>query len=263
MFFIVSCNNEGSNSRPASGASGFKDNSFPPPNMNQGGTGSTGGGNGIDGKPLESYIDRELKSKKYFIDFVQPLFINLAKEFPRLAADFYHLLNERDWYFVPSKLESVSKNILGAYGITDQYALQDLNKIWINSIEFNKMTDRDQATLIIHEIIMGIGLLKYKTHQDQCIAKAAVVLFSEDKASENDFDMMGISEKKLTEYNKAKEHCREVYAYINGIQNEKFVLDSNDYDFIRKIVSLLVAEKIDFKEIKSLIKSNQFREYSD
>lgn len=213
--------------------------------LQQGGTDSTGGGNGIQGKPLDDYI-LNVREATAFTNYVTPLIQDLSLNYPELAADFYHISIERDWYFVPTDLDQISKNILGVYARTDQMALQDLNKVMVDSHLFNKMQERDQAILLVHEVIMGIRLLKYKKTQDLCMANAARVI-----VSENDF-------KK---YEDLKKKCRVTYPIIPGTQNEKFSLNSDDYDFIRKLVRKITAPVINYSELKSLIEDNKFRDY--
>lgn len=215
--------------------------------VQQGGTDSTGGGNGINGKPLDDYIFNVRKIPAY-INYVVPLIEDLSLYYPELAADFHHLSIERDWYFLPTDLDQISKKILGVYARTDQIALQDLNKIMINSHMFDKMQEQDQATLLVHEIVMGIRLLKYKKTQDLCMATAARII---------------VAENNVEHYDKAKKKCREIYPFIPGTQNEKFSLTSDDYDFIRKLVSKIISAEINYLELKSLIEDNHFRDYKD
>lgn len=217
-------------------------------NEHTGGTDSTGGGNGLKGRPLDSYIERNIEAKPYYTNYVLPLMKTLATSYPRLAADFYHITHQRDWYFMPTELEEISRNILGTYGKTDQLALQDLNKIWIDSNKFDAMSEQDQATLVIHEIMMGVRLMKFKHKQDQCIAKSALAIFSESPTKS---------------YNDLKKACRKTYPMITGIQKEKFDLNSNDYDLIRKLVSLLDRENPDVEEVKDLIETSNYRNYND
>ncbi len=230
-------------------------NAPPTNNLQQGGTDSNGGGNGLNGKLLESYIDRNLKSRVYYVTYLKPLIETLAAEYPYLAADMIHIASERDWYFVPAELEQISKNILGTYAGTDQYALQDLNKIWVNSILFDKMeSDLDRATLVLHEMIMGIRLMQYKNTQDLCIAKAARVFVAKSDKSIEELEKYYIQKKS---------ECRITYPIIPGLEKQKFKLHDEDYDLIRKIVSMLVAEKLEVKEIKSIIEAHKFRIYED
>lgn len=213
--------------------------------LQQGGTDNTGGGNGIEGKPLDDYI-LSIRELSAFSNVVQPLINDLSQNYPELAADFYHLSIERDWYFVPTDLDQISKNILGIYARTDQIALQDLNKIMVDSNLFTEMKEHDQAILLVHEIVMGIRLLKFKHTQDLCMAKAARILVIENASSK---------------YADQKKKCRETYPFIPGTQSEKFSLNSDDYDFIRKLVKKITAPEINYPELKSLIEDNKFRNY--
>lgn len=213
----------------------------------EGGTDNTGGGNGVGGKPFESYIEKDIESKPYFSDGVKPLIQKIAEVEPKLAADFYHITLERLWYFVPTELENISSNILGSYGKHEQYALQDTNKVWINSIFFDKMSQSEQSTLMIHEIVMGIRLLRYTNKQDQCIAKAARLL---------------IGDSNRSAYREQRRKCRRAFPITVG-EAPRFKLDRGDYDLIRKLVSLLDRNQPDVEEVLSLMESTGFRKYED
>ncbi len=242
-FLLISCqgNNPAMSKSTATNATSSHED--------MGGTDSTGGGNGVNGKPLDFYIERDIENKPYYVDHILPLMKDIYPVFPRLAADFYHLTHQRDWYFVPIKLKEISRKILGTYGKTDQLALQDLNKIWIDSNQFDQMDENSQATLVIHEIVMGIRLMKYKNKQDHCLSKAALVMFEES------------SDKS---YNDRKRMCRKYYPLPNIFQGDtKFDLNRDDYDLIRKIVALLDRANPDVEEVKELIESTNLRDYND
>lgn len=220
-----------------------------PNNHETGGTDNTGGGNGARGRALDSYIEKNLTETPAFKNHVQPLIEILSREYPRLAADFYHITYQRDWYFIPVELDEISKNVLGTYAKTDQYALQDLNKIWIDKNKFEAMTSvQDQGTLLIHEIMMGIRLMHFQAKQDHCIAKAALLIF---QPVEN------------KNYGDQRRSCRRTYPVIDGSRNLKFKLSADDYDLIRKLVSLLDRTKPDIAEVQSLIEAHSFRSYRD
>ncbi len=218
-----------------------------PTQQSEGGVDQTGGGNGLNGIALDKFIEPVTEKEAY--KNVQQIITTLTTKFPRLAADFYHIANNRDWYFVPVTLPEISRNILGTYAPTDQLALQDLNKIWIDKIKFDQMTIEDQSILIIHEIMMGVRLIKYKSRQDTCIAKAALYMLS-TPANDN-------------EYKNEKTFCRKNYPVLDGVQNSNFSLSTDDYDLIRKLVSKLIQEPIDTDEIISLIETYKYRDYSD
>jgi hypothetical protein len=212
-----------------------------------GGTDQVGGGNGIDGIPLDAFI-QDIQKNSGYKNKIEPLIQKLSTLYPQLAADIYHLSHQRDWYFVPGKLAAISQNILGTYAPTDQIALQDTNKIWIDKNQFSIMNEDNQAVLILHELIMGVNLLQYKHRQDQCIAKAAILLFSENGPEK---------------YSNEKKFCRNTYPMIEGTANEKFDPKAINYDKIRRVVSVLIQDEIDIAEIKALFKNYKIREYED
>ena len=213
-----------------------------------GGVNEGGGGNGVNGIPLDAFIDRNFDQNEAYKLKVQPLIAILSKKIPRLAADFYHLTHQRDWYFVPGQLESIPQNILGSYTKTDQFALQDLNKVWIDKLQFEKMSLENQGILLVHELMMGVRLMQFKHRQDKCIAKAALAVFEENG---------------LKKYSEDKKYCRETYPIIDGLQNEKFNLTSLDYDMIRKVVALIDRAQPDTDEAEAIIKAYKLRDYSD
>lgn len=214
------------------------------PQPAEGGTDNAGGGNGVNGKPFESYIEKNIESKPYFAQQILPLISKIYELDKRLAADFYHITLERVWYFVPTEIDKISNVILGSYGKHDQFALQDLKKVWVNSLLFDQMSESSQATLMIHEIIMGLRLMRYNHKQDQCIAKAALSLFDD-------------TSRKT--YGTEKRKCRREYPYISGAETPRFRLNSDDYDLIRRIVSLLDRQSPDVEEAISLMESNGYR----
>lgn len=212
-----------------------------------GGVDDAGGGNGIDGKPLDEFIDRNFAKKSVYINVVEPVIEKLKIGFPELAADFIHLTNRRDWYFVPGELEKIPNQILGAYAKLDQYALQDTQKVWIDNISYEKMNERSQGILLLHEMMIGVRLLKYKHKLDLCIADSTRLLF------EN---------KDVNKYKEAFNKCVKTYPFLDGItKDESFQLDKDDYELIRRIVSFLILDEIDYDELRHLIKDYKVRLY--
>lgn len=264
---LFSCSKPGANGGTnAGGADGTGVIAGPPTGGGGlGGTSSNGGGNGLKGRALESYIVHDLNKQSYYTAFIAPLIMQLTDEYPQLAADFVYMTRERDWYFIPSEIDQISKNILGTYAATDQMAIQDLNKVWVNSLLFDKMaSDEDKATLIVHEILMGVRLMQFKNKQDLCIAKAArhLVRSKPEEISKKD-DTVTLQPGSEARYTQDKDDCRKTYPLLSGVQKQNFNLVNEDYDLIRKIVSLLTTQPVDFREVKSLIETNHFRSYED
>lgn len=213
-----------------------------------GGVDEAGGGSGINGKPLDEFIDRQFDKKNAYAKIVVPIIQKLQTGFPELAADFIHLTQRRDWYFVPGQLDKIPQVVLGAYAKYDQYALQDTNKVWIDDIEYKIMNERSQGILIVHELVMGVRLLKYKHGQDRCIANITKILFEENGADK---------------YKLAFKQCVIQYPIIDGVsKDQSFKLNNDDYELIRRIVSFLIQDEIDYDEVRYLIKSNNIRDYN-
>lgn len=219
-----------------------------PPENNPGGkVDDGGGGSGTSGKTLDEFIDREIQKRAPYVNVVKPVIEQLKNSFPELAADLIHITIRRNWYFVPGELEKIPQNILGAYAKMDQYALQDTRKIWIDDIQYKQMEERSQGALILHELIMGVRLMKYKHRQDHCMAEAAKVLLVPNSESE---------------YRKKISECSKTYPILDGFNgDEGFNLNKGDYEVIRGIVSHLLAETIDVDEVKFLIDNYGVRIY--
>jgi hypothetical protein len=211
-----------------------------------GGVDEAGGGSGVNGKPLDEFIDRQFDQKPAYRNVVRPIIERLKQGYPELAADFIHLSKRRDWYFVPGELERIPQLILGAYAKYEQYALQDTNKIWIDNKEYSQMSERSQGILLVHELTMGVRLLKYKHGQDRCIANATQFLFESDGESK---------------YRSAFKSCTSQYPIVDGVtKDQSFRLNNEDYEVIRRIVSFLIQEEIDFEEVRHLIRNHHIRD---
>ena len=130
----------------------------------------SGGGNTADGKALESYL-------------VDP---STLPGFTKLTAQFRVLNANRDtelllaatlrknWYFVPGPLSTLPANRVGSAVAVDQAALQDFSAVWIDSTLFGNLKEEEQATLLLHEIILSYRL--YPLNSD--LARCRVVWYS-------------------------------------------------------------------------------------
>ena len=134
----------------------------------------SGGGNGLRGRPLESYRS-DIRENQHYKEHVFPLLVELAARFPRLASDLFHIARERRWYLIPGSLRAIPSERIGVHFGTDQLALQNLGEIWINEKSFAEMRqDQDRALLILHELLMGVVLMRYQDALDQCLSAIAV-----------------------------------------------------------------------------------------
>lgn len=146
------------------------------------GTGDlSGGGNGIYERMYESYI-REPRDLPAFKEILAPMFENLARksdaEHARAAKAGesetkagFSLFFGKKWFFVPTELQAINEKALGVNMTaqrTQQLAFQKDRSIWVNSLIFDRMGKRDQATLIMHEMLMSVYLMRFKTISDIC-----------------------------------------------------------------------------------------------
>lgn len=130
------------------------------------GTLDSGGGNTYRGLPLESYIQKP-EDLPAFQSLVKPI---LAKINPYTAGVLEHVLKKKTWYFVPGKLSELPASKIGSAVKVEQGALQDFRQVWVASEIFEAMEARDQARLLMHELLMGFRLLRFDSVQNECVA---------------------------------------------------------------------------------------------
>lgn len=134
------------------------------------GGGDLGGGNGILGKPLETYRIR-IDHTEEFRDFLQPVLMRVEKKLPLLALEMWHVIQRRAWYFVPVKLQTLPADLIAVGFATEQLALQTHQSVWFDMDEFRKMDRRARAQLLLHEVVMGLKILNFSSYSDQCEAR--------------------------------------------------------------------------------------------
>lgn len=143
------------------------DRAAPNPAFDQTGTGDSGGGNTYKGRPLDSYI-LDPHSLRVTQEILAQKINSLRTLNPEFATVLSHILDHRYWYFLPGPLSALPKEKIGSAVAIDQAALQDLQSIWIDSDLFDKMSPADQATLMMHELVMGAQFVKYQPLFRQC-----------------------------------------------------------------------------------------------
>ncbi len=224
------------------------------PDLSQEGGSDTGGENGIgcsDNKtcgPLESF-QVDVYEREEFKTFIDPIIQKLGKIYRPLAADLIHLSRERRWYFVPVELNKIPAQKIGVSFKTDQLALHKKKEIWISSVFYDKMEMRKKAILLLHELVMGINLMKFQNPVDQCLAEAAKNLI--DPGNESD-------------YRFARTVCMRD-SDSNILDPRGIYLDGEDHSNIRDLTKILMDEldKVDEAELKAWLKSRKFRTYKD
>lgn len=227
-----------------------------PHSQNQGGTDS-GGGNGINGHNIEDYAVNIQKDES-FREHVLPLILKIAETHPRFASDMIHITAERTWYKIPVALNTLEASQIGiSFGDKQlqQFALQNLKSVWINTGHYNKFeTNESRARLLLHEILMGIRLMKLKNSLDNCYSEVAI---------------LKLDEGQQDRYQKQRDSCSATYIFsssdpvlLKGV-NSKLDLTGDDYDNIRNLGVMLWAAKgeVSKVELDAYLKANSFRAY--
>ncbi|WP_413586183.1 hypothetical protein [Bdellovibrio sp. HCB274] len=228
-----------------------------PDGRSNGGTAS-GGDNGVQGRNIEDYAVN-IQKESNFVQFVLPIITKLAETHPRFASDMLHIAGERTWYMVPVELKALKASQIGlkfADESVQQFALQNLRAIWINTKFYNGFESAEsKGRLILHEILMGVRLMKLKSEIDNCYSSIAI---------------MKLDTKKAKAYQEAREQCartyifgrKDAFAVVPG-QNPDLELTNHDYDGIRELGVHLWERKgeISGAELDAWIKVNDFRSY--
>jgi hypothetical protein len=209
------------------------------------GTSDSGGGNGTENKVYESYIV-DPSSLDAYKQYIIPLIQNIrAQETDRRGADrtvnatgIANLLRYKTWYIAPVELGTISKDVLGvsfSKDQTQQLAIQTNKAVWINSGTFAKMDPKDQANLVIHEFVMSIYFIKYKSFTEVCRIGQSSGPQTVDCGSLSQFD--------------------EIYP-----AKAPKALDASDYDNIRRMTSFFIlhGSTATLEEINRAFEDNEF-----
>jgi hypothetical protein len=77
----------------------------------------------------------------------------------------------KPWYIAPLNLKPLANETIGlifSEDKTEQLAIQTSKEIWIDSKKFEKMSTKEQATLIMHEYLMSLYFLKFYKISELC-----------------------------------------------------------------------------------------------
>ena len=227
-----------------------------------GGTDSTGGGNGVDGKPLESYAVN-IEANADYKTHIAPVIAQVVKKFPRFASDLIHVSVDRRWYLLPVELDKIPHERIGVAFAVDQLALQSRAAVWIDDKQFRKMPNgEDRAKLLLHELVMGIRMMEFQGGLNQCLSGIAI------------HRVPNYSEKK---YSDLRDDCFRKFGGVDGIPGVSprmsagidvgtgtgITLTPDDYDNIRELTLMLWESKGDISalEVANFLKGKNFRRY--
>jgi hypothetical protein len=174
------------------------------PGAQEDGTMDGGGGNGIKGKPLESYRVAITETPEY-IKYIKPISEKLMATKPDIGRFFLSSVQKKNWYFVPARLVELDPKRIGVPFRADQLALQNLREVWIDNGYYSKTEIKDKAHLLLHEIVMGMRLLVFDSSRKQCESFAPKLSYCEGSSTVT-------SEIQLTDQDYAT--IREVTSWI-------------------------------------------------
>jgi len=166
--FLVACSNSGQS------LTNKPNNSSPVTtslrNTETQGTGDGGGGNTCMGRPLESYSFDVMNSPAYR-KHIAPIEENIKRT---LGGGTYivRMLNfgvrKKKWFVLPCTLKKLPPEKIGSAVQTEQAAIQTFSEVWLNEQIFNAMPEKDQAELVMHEMMMAVRLIKFESLRAQC-----------------------------------------------------------------------------------------------
>lgn len=210
-----------------------------------------GGGNGVEGKPLESYR-RDISTISGYSLLYDKVILPLRTKLPHLAADLLHVGSERSWYLIPVRLNRIPSFKIGVNFKTDQLAIQNLSEIWLDE-QLYPANQVDQAALLLHELLMGVRLIEFQNSLDQCLADIAIMKL--DPANQ------GAYQANRVACFKKNRHSAEIGDTI-GIRKPIRLID-DDYETIRILGRRLLEDigTLDADELESWMVIRNFRKY--
>lgn len=201
------------------------------------GTGDSGGGNGLKNRVFEAYAV-DVTQTQPWKDHIAPIeeSLNRASKTSNgaeLQSTFTKMAKTSRWYIVPVTLNEIKKQQIGTDLFQDpieQLALQtSRQEVWIDKAKHDapNVTDKDRAYLYMHEVVMGIYLLRFQPFRE-------VALRVTD--SSVDVALLDLYSKKYPEL--APEQPRS--------------LNADDYARIRAMTNYIMKEGPSIKDISVL-----------
>jgi len=162
---------------------GTQSSDTPPPPVESpapGGTGSKGtsdqggGGNLINGKPLDFY-KKDITMLPEFIKYIKPIDekLNDIRDDNQADNGVNYLdtaAKRKTWYLVPVKLEEIEAARIGTNFKSDQGAYQTEKEIFISELIYKDLDEEHRAQLLLHEIVMAFYHVKYEDGKFYCEA---------------------------------------------------------------------------------------------
>jgi hypothetical protein len=141
------------------------------------GTFSGGGGNGINGRAIETY-SVDIESLPEYKRVILPILRKMAAGRPDVLVTYLTwAVKNKAWYFVPVELEKLPKEKIQLSFQSDQLARHLENEVFIYAPAYSDRTINERAALLMHEMVMAAKLLMKKSPQAQCeaLTKASAI----------------------------------------------------------------------------------------
>lgn len=173
VYFLAAC-------QPRKGTQSSDTPTPPVESPAPGGTGSKGtsdqggGGNLINGKPLDFY-KKDITMLPEFIKYIKPIDEKLNDIRDDHQADngvtyLETAAKRKTWYLVPLKLDEIEAARIGTNFKSDQGAYQTEKEIFISELIYKDLDEEHKAQLLLHEIVMAFYLVKYEDGKFYCDA---------------------------------------------------------------------------------------------
>lgn len=118
-----------------------------------GGSEGTGGGNTINGRPIEHY--QKDTSELDVASDVEAKLQLISNDIPRFGRALEDRVAETKWYILPARLVELPLTITKIGIKTDQTAIQVSKEVYIDEKKWNLMGRSEKTELVLHELVLA------------------------------------------------------------------------------------------------------------
>lgn len=197
-----------------------------------------GGGNTINGKPIDSYIfkyENTEEYKKYILPWRNVIKVFLSG----IHQDLRILEEKKRWYKVPVDLPSLKKETVGLPFDSDQGALRFASSVWLQEQIFEKMGEKEKARIIAHEMLLALKFYQKNRAYNFCLWFSSKVEKCQNLAngalSKIDYDYVRGAAYELIE--KPEASASEIYMILfnAGFDLSNSNITETDQDLFKQI----------------------------
>lgn len=134
------------------------------------GTFTSGGGNGINGRAVETY-QVNIETLPEYKHHILPILRRMSQGRPDVFIVYLDwAVRQKAWYFVPVELAGLPRERIQLAFQSDQLALHAETEIFIHEPSYRARSSEERAALLLHEMVMAAKLLMKKSARVQCEA---------------------------------------------------------------------------------------------